>query len=126
MSAIETLVERALTKATKDSAVHGVDKDQYLLCFSFVKSRNYHERNYHVKVLQTGRGESQAKAAALALLSQQYGGTASGGPADAAEKVVKTLERLSSSQLGHLAAGWATQLGEAFANAAESPTSRSA
>ena len=34
MSAIETLVERALTKATKDSAVHGVDKDQYLLCFS--------------------------------------------------------------------------------------------
>ena len=62
------------------------------------------ERNYHtVKVLQTGRGESQAKAAALALLSQQYPqlaegeGTASGGPADAAEKVVKTLERLSSS-----------------------------
>ena len=39
MSAIETLVERALTKATKDSAVHGVDKDQYLLCFSVVKSR---------------------------------------------------------------------------------------
>ena len=42
----------------------------------------------------------QAKAAALALLSQQYGGTASGGPADAAEKVVEALERLSSSQLG--------------------------
>ncbi|EOD20179.1 hypothetical protein EMIHUDRAFT_242348 [Emiliania huxleyi CCMP1516] len=121
MSAIETLVEVALAKATKDSAVHGVDKDQYLLCSSVVKAdvRNYHT----VKVLQKGLDESQAKAAALALLSQQYpqlaagGGTASDGPADAAEKVVKTLERLSSSQLGHLAAGWATQLGEAFTNA---------
>ena len=121
MSAIETLVEVALAKATKDSAVHGVDKDQYLLCSSVVKAdvRNYHT----VEVLQKGLDESQAKAAALALLSQQYpqlaagGGTASDGPADAAEKVVKTLERLSSSQLGHLAAGWATQLGEAFTNA---------
>ena len=105
-------MERALVKATKDSAVHGVDKNQYLLCSSVVKAD---ERSYYtVKVLQTGLDESQAKAAALALLSQQYGGTASGGPADAAEKVAKTLERLSSSQLGHLAAGWATQLGDAF------------
>ena len=103
---METLVERALAKATKDSATHGVDKDQYLLCSSVVKAD---ERNYHtVKVLQKGLDESQAKAAALALLSQQYPqlaegeGTASGGPADAAEKVVKTLERLSSSQLGRL------------------------
>ena len=64
MSAIETLVEKALTKATKDSAVHGVDKNQYLLCSSVVKAD---ERNYYtVKVLQTGLDESQAKAAALA------------------------------------------------------------
>ena len=85
-------MERALVKATKDSAVHGVDKNQYLLCSSVVKAD---ERNYYTvkpKVLQTGLDESQAKAAALALLSQQYpqlaagGGTASGGPDDTAEK----------------------------------------
>ena len=58
------LMEKALTKATKDSAVHGVDKNQYLLCSSVVKAD---ERNYYtVKVLQTGLDESQAKAAALA------------------------------------------------------------